>query len=225
MGTISGLNQLDKKTGKWRFYTEKDGLCNSTVLGILEDDSNHLWLSTAEGLSQFHPGTGVFRNFYVDDGLQGNEFNSGAYCKGRDGRLYFGGLNGFSAFFPGDITKNSHIPPIVITDFKVLNNSNFNLEKSILTTKKVTLSYRDVFSLEFAVLNYIATIKNRYACKLEGFHENWIQLNHNRYITFSSLPHGEYTFRVKGSNNDGVWNETGASLKIIIKPPFWQTWW
>jgi len=225
IGTLGGgLNKFNKKTKHWRHYTEEDGLSNNTVVGILEDKNNNLWLSTTRGISHFNPVNEVFTNYYEEDGLQGNEFNQGAIYKGRNGKFYFGGVNGFNAFFPGKIKKNSFEPPVVITDFKVFNR-DFHLEKSILETKEIKLSYRDTLAFEFAALNYIAPAKNRYAYKLEGFDKNWIQLGKKREITFSSLPPGKYVLRIKGSNNDGVWNEKGTSLKITIVPPFWFTWW
>lgn len=222
-----GLNKFNKKTNQWKFYTEDDGLSNNAVIGILEDRNNNLWMSTINGLSRFNPETEDFKNYYANDGLQHNEFNQGSFYKGRDGRFYFGGINGFNVFVPESIKDNNHIPRVVITEFKVLNREDFQPEKSILETKKLRLSYKDTFSFEFAALNYTASVKNQYAYKLEkeGSDNKWIQLNHKRDITFSTLSPGEYMFRVKGSNNDGVWNEVGTSIKLIITPPFWSTWW
>jgi two-component system sensor histidine kinase ChiS len=228
VGTYGGgLNKFNKKANHWQSYTEEDGLSNNTIYGILEDKNKNLWLSTIKGLSRFNPETRKFKNYYADDGLQHNEFNQGAFFKGRNGRFYFGGINGFNAFFPEKITQNLHKPPVVITEFKVLNREDFQPEKSILETEEIMLSYRDTFSFEFAALNYTASAKNQYAYKLEkeGADDEWIQLNHKRDITFSTLSPGEYVFRVKGSNNDGVWNDVGTSVKLIITPPFWSTWW
>jgi two-component system sensor histidine kinase ChiS len=222
-----GLNMLNKETNTWQIFTEEDGLSNNTILGILEDNNRNLWLSTFEGLSRFDLEKGDFRNYYAEDGLQHNEFNQGAFFKGRDGRFYFGGINGFNAFYPEEITQNLYKPPVVITEFKVLNREGFQLEKSILETEEITLSHKDTFSFEFAALNYTASAKNQYAYKLEkeGADDDWIQLHHKRDITFSLVSPGEYVFRVKGSNNDGVWNDVGTSVKLIITPPFWSTWW
>jgi signal transduction histidine kinase/ligand-binding sensor domain-containing protein len=220
-----GLNKFDRKTEKWHSYTEEDGLPNNTIYGILEDSNKNLWLSTSKGLSRFNPETMKFVNYDESDGLQSNEFNQGAFYKSRDGRFYFGGINGFNTFFPEQITENPHIPPVVLTDFKIFNK-DVQLGKSISEMKEIRLSYKDyVFSFEFAALNYTATAKNRYAYKMEGLDNDWIQLDHKRDITFTRLPPGEYIFRVKGSNNDNVWNEEGTSIKIIITPPFWKTWW
>jgi ligand-binding sensor domain-containing protein/signal transduction histidine kinase len=220
-----GLNKFDKKTNTWQLYTEEDVLPNNTICGILEDNNRNLWLSTLNGLCRFNPETGAFNHYDADDGLQSKEFNLGAYFKCREGRLYFGGINGFNIFSPEDIKNNENIPPMVITEFKVLNRGDFQLEKSILETDEITLSYRDTFSFEFAALNYTAPSKNLYVYKLEPHDDNWVQLSHKRDITFTALSPGEYVFRVKGSNNDGVWNDVGTSVKLIITPPFWSTWW
>jgi len=228
VGTFGGgLNKFNKKTNQWQFYTEEDGLSNNTVLGILEDRNKNLWMSTINGLSRFDPETGEFINYYAEDGLQRNEFNQGAFYKGRDGKFYFGGSNGFNFFTPDKIKKNAHVPPVVITNFVVLNIEDFKPEKSILETDEITLSYRDTFSFEFAALNYTAPAKNQYAYKLEseGEDKEWIKLGYKREITFSSVSPGKYVFRVKGSNNDDTWNEKGASLKVIITPPFYSTLW
>ena len=227
VGTFGGgLNKFDKKTGQWELYTEEDGLSNNTVLGILEDNNKNLWLSTIRGLSNFDPNKKEFTNYYEEDGMQSNEFNQGAYLKSRDGRLYFGGVNGFNAFFPAGITKNLHEPPVVITALNIPNRKDFQLEKSILETEVITLSYKDTISFEFAALSYIAPAKNSYMYKLEGStQEDWVKLGHKRDITFPTLSPGPYVFRVQGSNNDGVWSHKEASIKLIITPPFYQTWW
>jgi ligand-binding sensor domain-containing protein/signal transduction histidine kinase len=228
VGTFGGgLNKFNKKTNQWQFYTEEDGLCNNAVLGILEDGNKNLWMSTISGLSRFDPGKEEFTNYYAEDGLQHNEFNQGSFFKGGDGRFYFGGINGYNYFFPEKITQNVHKPPVVITEFEILNREDFQPEKSILETDEISLSYRDTFSFEFAALNYTASAKNRYAYKLEkeGAEEDWIPLNHKRGITFTSLAPGEYVFKVKGSNNDDLWSEVGVSVKLKINPPFYKTWW
>jgi ligand-binding sensor domain-containing protein/signal transduction histidine kinase len=223
--SAGGLNRFDQKTKTWRAFTEEDGLANNSVYGILEDGKGHLWISTNQGLSRFDPDTDIFTNYDASDGLQSNEFSKGACFKGKDGRFYFGGINGYNQFYPEEITPNLYPPPVVFTAFK-LSNEEVKLEKSILETREVHLDYKDyVISFEFAALNYTATAKNRYAYKLEGTDDDWVQLGHKRDITFIRLNPGEYLLRVKGSNNDGVWNEEGASLKVIITPPFWNTLW
>jgi len=179
------------------------------------------------------PETAVFRNFDVSDGLQSNEFNRAAYYQCRHGEMFFGGVNGLNMFFPAAIKDNPHLPPVVITDFKLFNqpvglakNEETPLKKVIAETDEIRLSYKDnVFSFEFAALEYTAPEKNQYAYMMEGFDRDWIRIGAKREAVYTNLAPGKYTFRVKASNNDGVWNEAGTSLKIIITPPWWKTWW
>jgi ligand-binding sensor domain-containing protein/two-component sensor histidine kinase len=218
-----GLNVMDRASGRFQSYTVKQGLCSNSVYGILEDHRGDLWLSTNNGLSRFNPATISFANFAMEDGLQSREFNGGAYFQSKEGELFFGGINGFNAFFPQNIYRNSVPPPVVITDFLKFNQS----VKSRADTNVIELDWRDShFSFEFAALDYRATLKNRYAYKMENLNEQWIYTDaERRFATFTALPAGQYVFRVKGSNSDGVWNETGAAVRLIVHPPFWKTWW
>jgi two-component system sensor histidine kinase ChiS len=234
---LSEAEGLDRATGTFTRYTEKDGLPNDYVYGILEDDvplpggGHNLWLSTNKGLSQFNPQTETFKNYDVRDGLQSNEFNMSAYHKSSSGEMFFGGIHGFNAFYPHDVTDNPAIPPIVITDFQLFNEpvavgGDSPLQKPIAETDEIRLSYQDdFFSFEFAALHYAAPEENQYAYMMEGLDKDWNYVGTRRFAGYTSVPPGEYTFRVKGSNSDGVWNEEGASVKVIIAPPFWQTWW
>ncbi|MBD2125603.1 PAS domain-containing protein [Microcoleus sp. ZQ-A2] len=227
IGTFGGgLDKFDIATETFTHYTEKDGLPNNSVVGILADDEGNLWLSTGKGLSKFNPKTETFRNYDVSDGLQGNEFDGvKAYLKSKTGEMFFGGLNGFNAFYPDQVKYNPHIPPIVITDFKKFNES-VKLDKSISEIESIKLSYKDsFFGFEFAALDYTNPLKNQYAYKLEGFDKDWIYSGTRRYASYTNLDGGTYIFKVKGSNNDGVWNEEGNSIKILISPPPWKTWW
>jgi ligand-binding sensor domain-containing protein/signal transduction histidine kinase len=226
-----GLNRFDRVSNKFTRYTSAEGLPNDIVYGILPDDQGNLWISTNHGLARFNPEIRMWKEYEVSDGVQSTEFRRGAYHKGRSGRFYFGGINGFNAFYPQRIRNNPHVPPVVITDFQIFNKSvkagpASLLKKAVSQTDRLTLSYKqNVFSFEFAALDYTAPKKNRYAYMLEGFHDGWIDLGARRFVTFTNLDAGEYVFRVKGSNNDGVWNEEGASIKIRITPPPWKTWW
>jgi len=231
-----GLNKLDRVNGKFRHFKMENGLPSDFVTGILEDDHGNLWLSTTNGLSKFNPQTETFRNYDVEDGLQSNEFEElSAYCKSKTGELIFGGVNGFNIFYPDSIKDNTHIPPVYITDFQLFNkpvpigydslSGRTILSKSIIECEEIELNYDDkVFSFEFAALDYHAPLKNKYAYIMEGFDKDWNYTDAIRNLaTYTNLDPGEYTFRVKGSNNDGIWNEAGASLKIIILPPWYQT--
>lgn len=225
LGTMMGLNKLDKTTNRFERFFEQDGLPSNVVYGILEDEQGFLWLSTNHGLSKFDPATGRFRNYDSRDGLQADEFNSGAYHKGRDGRLYFGGVNGVTAFHPDSVKDNLLVPPVVLTSFRVFEQP-LRLEQSIWATRELRLSYAEnFFSFEFAALDFTAPEKNQYAYMLEGFDKDWVLSGARRYASYTNVDPGEYVFRVKGSNNDGVWNEAGLELRITIVPLFWQTWW
>ena len=226
-----GLNRFDREKGTCTHYREKDGLPSDVVLGILEDEKGNLWLSTRKGLSKFHSQTEIFKNYNVNDGLQDNEFYTGACFKSRSGEMFFGGRNGFNMFHPDSIKDNPYIPPIVITDFQIFNESVAPVEgspltKSITETDAIELSHREnLISFEFAALHYASPEQNQYAYILEGFDKDWINSGNRRYVNYSNLLPGEYTFRVRGSNSDGVWNEDGTRLRIIIHPPWWKTWW
>jgi len=234
-GTSDGLNRLDQSRTTWTSYAQRDGLPNSVIYGILEDRSGNLWVSTNKGISRFNPRTKEFKNFFWGDGLQGNEFNLGACYKTRDGELFFGGINGLNSFYPDRLIDNPYIPPVVITDFKIANksvplgegpNGRTILLESIMETRLLKLSPRDrVISFEFVALNYAAPEKNQYAYFMEGFDAQWNYVGNRRFANYTNLPHGRYVFRVKGSNNDGLWNEEGTSLAIVVVPPFWKTLW
>ncbi|MFO7526182.1 MAG: two-component regulator propeller domain-containing protein, partial [Ignavibacteriaceae bacterium] len=231
-----GLNKFDRETVKFKNFRMSDGLVSNFVMGILEDDSSNLWISTSNGLSKFNISTESFRNYFVEDGLQNNEFEElSAYRKIRTGELIFGGVNGFNIFYPDSIKDNTHIPPVYITDFKLFNkpvligydsrSDRTILKRSIIGCEEIELNHSDnVFTIEFAALDYQAPNKNRYAYMLEGFDKAWIYTDaENASATYTNLDPGDYVFRVKGSNNDGYWNEEGASIKIIILPPWWRT--
>ncbi|MGE5375596.1 MAG: two-component regulator propeller domain-containing protein, partial [Bacteroidota bacterium] len=223
LGTQLGLNRLDPLTKKFTHYTEKQGLPNNVVLGILEDDRGDLWLTTNNGLAQFDPQTGKFTVYDSSDGLQSNEFNSNAYYRAKDGTLYVGGINGFNRFKPQNIRPNPIAPQIVLTKFEVFNEP---LPVDLSGKEPIRLNYKqDFISFEFAAFDFQAPQNNQYAYMLEGFDKDWIQVGNRRYATYTNLPGGQYVFRVKASNSDGTWNNTGIAVPVIITPPIWQTWW
>lgn len=230
LGTDGGLNRFDPKTGEFIAYSEKEGLSNNRVYRILEDESGYLWVSTSNGLNKFDKKTGEVKSFNEGNGLPIRTFNLGACYKSQSGEMFFGGLNGFVSFFPGDIETNPYIPGIVITDLRIFNQLvgiGEHLEKSIIETGEIRLTHKEnMFSFEFAALDYTWPANNQYKYKMEGFDKNWIKKDaKNRLAQYTNLGHGKYTFKVKGSNNDGVWNKMGISLKITITPFFWETWW
>jgi ligand-binding sensor domain-containing protein/signal transduction histidine kinase len=232
LGAWDGLYRDSRQDESFTRYTESQGLPSSVIQGILEDKVGRLWLSTKNGISRFDPQAGKFRNYDVSDGLQANEFSQACYTQGPDGEMFFGGSNGFNAFFPENVRDNPYVPPVVITSFKIFNKpvpigARSVLKKAIPYLDSLTLSYREsVFSFEFAALSYANSQKNRYRYKLEGLEPGWNEVgSKQRLATYTNLDPGRYVFRVQASNSDGVWNEEGVSLPILITPPWWNTNW
>jgi ligand-binding sensor domain-containing protein/serine phosphatase RsbU (regulator of sigma subunit) len=229
IGSPKGLSKFENNGKRFKNFREKDGLANDFVYGILEDNNGDLWISTNNGISKFNPKSEIFNNYYYDDGLQANEFNQNAFAKDhKTGRLLFGGANGFNIFHPDSIAENQYVPPVAFTGFKRYNTDDEEgkpiIEKGISARDSILLTYKDnIITLEFSALNFNNNLKNQYRYMLEGFNKNWIQLGNNRTVTFTNLSPGEYNLTVLGSNNDGVWNEEGASLFIEVTPPWWRT--
>jgi signal transduction histidine kinase/ligand-binding sensor domain-containing protein len=241
IGTHGGLNLFNADTKTFRAYKIQDGLPHHSILAIEEDEDHSLWLSTPNGLSHMvvvnndiHNPVVQFYNYDESDGLQGRQFNESASLRLRSGEMAFGGANGFNLFHPKDIRLNERKPNVILTDLQVFNksvsirqpvNGSVLLQKSISLTDEIILRPGDnLFSLEFAALSYLHAEKNQYRYKLEGFHNDWLSTHPGqRSVTFTNLDPGSYTFRVIASNNDGIWNEEGAQLKITVLPPFWKT--
>jgi ligand-binding sensor domain-containing protein len=228
LGTSAGgLCYFDYQKRTFTTFTDKHGLADNTVFSILEDNNQQLWLGTKNGLSKFDPVSKTFTNYDYKDGLAGNIFGTGdraraAHLKGKDGTLYFGGPNGLVYFDPAQLTANSHIAPIVITQFKLFDK----LVKGSNESNEIILDYnQNYFSFEFSSLSFYNPAKNKYAYKLEGVDKDWVYSGSRRYVGYTNIDPGKYTFRVNGTNNDGIWNEKGASITVIIKPPWWRTWW
>ncbi|WP_199415076.1 hybrid sensor histidine kinase/response regulator transcription factor [Chitinophaga silvisoli] len=233
VGTREGLNLYNPATHQFKIFRKEDGLPDNTVLNILEDNNHTLWMSTANGLSNMRA-KNQFKNYDQSDGLQGREFNENAALKTRRGELLFGGGNGFNLFYPNNISINSNVPPIVLTDFQVFNkslqpgetlNGRVLLSEAINQTRHITLKYREnEFSISFAALNFFHPEKNEYAYMLEGFNHEWLSSDGLlRTATYTNLDPGDYIFKVKASNNDGVWTPQALELRITILPPFWKT--
>ncbi|HSF81807.1 MAG TPA: two-component regulator propeller domain-containing protein [Anaerolineales bacterium] len=226
-----GLNRYLPETGTFAHYTEKNGLPNDTIYGILEDEQGHLWMSTNLGLAEFDPQTEAVKTYDVRDGLQSNEFNQGAYYRNAAGEMFFAGVNGLNIFHPQELVDNTYLPPVVITRFDLFNEPvpvgpESPLQKTIEQTDTINLTYQqDYLTFEFAALHYSAPQDIQYAYMLEGFEEDWNEVGNRNFASYTNLPPGEYTFRVKATNADGVWNEAGTALQISITPPFWETLW
>lgn len=220
----AGLYWLDPDSASLVHYTMEDGLPSNVIAGVIPDIEGHHWISTNHGLSEFNPQTGVFRNYDLTDGLQGNIFHFDAFFSNDRGELFFGGSNGFNTFFPADIRKNNHVPPLVLTSIKQWNEAG-TLEQSRLTPNPLELSYHDkVVAVEFAALDFTTPEKNQYAYKLEGVND-WIKLGTRREVVLSNLAAGDHVLRIRGSNNHRVWNTEGLAVNIYVSPPWWKTWW
>jgi signal transduction histidine kinase/ligand-binding sensor domain-containing protein len=228
----AGLNKLDKTTGKFTRFTEQDGLPNDVVYGILSDGQQNLWLSTNRGLCRFNIATQQCKNFYESNGLQGNEFNRYAYYKAKDGALFFGGLDGFNFFYPADMNESGPPPQIVFTGLKLFNepvsfrDSAALILKPIDFIEELKLDYdQNVVTIGFAAMDFSASDKNQFKYKLEGFDKDWTFAGSRREAIYTGLTPGEYVFIVKAVNSEGVWNEEGRSIRIVVLPPWWKTWW
>ena len=216
-----GLIKFNTKTKSIQNYSSAQGLTSAVVYGILEDKNSNLWLSTDDGIFLFNTSLQNFTQFGIEDGVQSLEFSGGAYFKDSDGMMYFGGINGFNYFHPDSIKINQYLPTVVISDIKVMDKRVKGEPKELI------LSYDQNFlTIEFSALDFSIPKQNKYSYILDGFQKSWMFTDgSNRTATYTNLPSGEFIFRVKGTNQDGIWNETPASIKIVINPPFWQTWW
>ena len=224
LGTRKGLTCMDPdgEGGVIANFYASDGLPGSVVNAIVEDNEGALWISTNSGLSRFNPDSGTFRNYDVNDGLQGNEFNAGAGFRLHDGRLMFGGINGINIFYPDSISQSHFNPPVVITKMKIFEEE----KRWIAGQGPLKLDYQENFlSFEFASLDYSQPQKNKYRYKMEGVDRDWVYTGGRRFASYTDLSPGRYIFRVAGTNADGRWSNREARLDIVISPPYWQAWW
>ena len=225
------MNRFDINTEEFTHFFKEDGLPSNMIVGLVFDHNEHLWISTDKGLARMNVERNEFKTYSINDGLQGNQFNINSNYRTSRNEILFVGTNGFNLFHPDSLKTNMEIPQIVFTDFQIFNKpvligEKEPIKKHISVAQTIELSHREtVFSISFSALSYEAPEQNQYAYKLEGFDQKWISAGNHRNATYTNLAPGEYTFRVKASNNDGIWNETGTSIKIYINPPFWKTIW
>jgi len=219
-----GLSRLEPEKEKFRVYTTEEGLPNNIVYSILEDDEGNIWISTNLGISKLYVISERFVNYDVKDGIQSNEFNLGAGYKDRDGQLYFGGMNGYNVFDPDQIKFNPNKPVVVITGFRKFNEKQ---PEEYFDGDTIRLNYDDnFFSIDISALDYTNPAKNKYRYMLEHVDKDWVRTDaNNRVAEYKKVQSGIYTFKANGSNNDGIWNDKGITLTIIITPPWWKTWW
>jgi len=232
LATAQGLNRFDRVTQQFSHYLAEDGLPDNRVQNVLADNQGYLWLGTVKGLARFDPKTEKFKVYDTSDGLQGDFFREWAYTKSPNGELYFGGTNGLNRFNPAEITDNPNLLPVVLTDLLLFNQPvaigpNSILKQRLSSAEAITFSPdQTVFSLEFAALNYTSASKNRYTYKLEGFDKDWLPTTAQRRLaTYTNLDPGDYVFRVRATNNDGLWSDKQVALQVTVLPPWWKTWW
>jgi signal transduction histidine kinase/ligand-binding sensor domain-containing protein len=220
-----GLNRFDREKNEFTSFTKENGLPDEYLLGFLEDNSGNFWFGAGKFLCRFNPLSGLLRSFDLRHVLQGGGFNTRSFCRSKMGMMYFGGENGLTAFMPDSIRDNTHIPAVILTTVKVLDREIIT-DTAVAYLKKVVLPHNENFlSFEFAALDFKDQRQNSYAYMLEGLDKDWIYSGTRRYAGYTGLDPGTYIFRVKGSNNNGVWNEAGTSLTVVINPAYWQTWW
>jgi PAS domain S-box-containing protein len=222
IGTGSGLNRFSKKDSTFIYYSARTGLPSEIIYDIIDDKNGRLWFSTGRGIVYIDPEKAEDAEFGIVDQLRGQEFNLKAIYENDEGELFFGGMNGLYSFYPDSIRKNQYIPPVRITG--IIKENEEKIESLNFRENKVVLTHKDyAFTIEFSALDYTNPEKNSYQYQLLGLSNNWIVLGNRRFVHFTNLPSGNYTFKVKGSNNDGIWNEESTSLRIMIKPPWWAS--
>ncbi|MBI5913917.1 MAG: response regulator, partial [Bacteroidetes bacterium] len=232
LGTAGGLNCFDPTTGKFQNWFSRHGLPDELVNGLLQDDSGRLWVSTHHALSFFDAERQVFLNFDKTDGIAEKEFWDRTGYRDMTGRMYFGGELGLTVFHPDSIRTNPFVPPVVFTDFLLFNkevvpdSESRLLPEHVSLAKKITLRPdQNVFTFHFAALSYISPGKTQFSIKMEGFEDDWQPIGNRTEATYTNLAPGHYTFRVRAANGDGIWNESGASIEVVVLPPWWRTWW
>lgn len=230
IASSNGLNKFDSKSKQFTVYTEKDGLLNSYVYDVIPDQKGHLWLPTNFGLSRFNPNIinengNAFKNYNTKDGIQAREFNQGASFLCSDSKILVGGIAGLNYFNPNDIKENLITPKSYIYSFS-RQGKEIIADSSIIFKKHIELSYKEnYFTFELVALDYVSPDKNKFMYKLEGYDQDWSSPSNVRYVSYTELPGGTYTFKVKATNSDGIWNETPYEISIKVIPPWWKTTW
>ena len=226
-----GLNLFNVENENFERIQQNDGLSSNIIYSMELDDAGSVWMSTNRGLIRYSPDNKKILNFSAENGLQGNQFTLGSSAKTKSGDLIFGGSNGYTRFNPKLLTPNSEPPKIAFTSLTVKEKpvdlkASDVITENILTADEITLNHhQNVFTIGFAALNYRISHENKYAFMLEGFDNDWNQAGNKLFKSYTNLDPGDYTFKVKAANNEGIWNEQGISIDIHIIPPPWQTWW
>ncbi len=225
IATEKGLLDFNVSLRKYKFYNTQQGLANSYIYAILIDKSQNLWLSTNRGISKFDVAAQTFRNFDLPDGIQSYEYNGNACLLGSDGRMWLGGVKGLNSFFSEKINQLSYKPRAHFYNLKV-NDRLYETEKQVNEVSNITLNYgQNTWSLEFAAIDFYSNGRNFYQYQLEGQDKNWVYGGSRNYVRYANLPAGNYTFKLRAANRDGIWSSEEKKIGIIIMPPFWQSWW
>jgi ligand-binding sensor domain-containing protein len=226
VGTYSGgLCRYNYDSDNFEIFSEENGFASNSVYGILEDNNKNLWLSTSRGITKFNYQNGSVKNFDDADGVQKPEFNPSTRLKTGSGYMYFGGTDGITYFHPDSVYENNYKTNVLLTAIKLFNE-DLLLPRSISFTDTITLNYdENILSFEFASLDFTAPEKNVYAYMLEGIDKDWVNSGSRRIVNYTHIEPGQYIFSVKGTNSKGIFNDDGVKLTLIIKPPFWMTWW
>jgi len=223
IGTESGVNCYQQDDSVFLYYSVENGLPHNLTYEILEDNQQNLWFTTGNGLAMFVRKDGTFKTFELKDGLQSMEFNLRASFESKDGEVFFGGMNGFNSFYPDSLKFNTFAPPIVFTNIEIISDEGKRYFDGSCISEIVITPNDYAFTIEFAALEFTAPQENRYAYKIEGVNEEWIETGERHFVPFTNLSPGKYILYVKGANNDGVWNENGSQITIIVVPPWWRS--
>lgn len=221
-----GIAKWNRVTEKITRYTTEDGVPNNSTYSVLgEKEERYIWTSTNSGLARIDTKTKKIDVLVEEDGIQNNEFNTGAYLRLGDGRLVFGGINGLNIINPDELAGNTLVPPVYITEINLFDEPLLS-DTSATERSFLQLEHDQNFlSFSFASLDFENPKQNEFAYKMEGVDDDWVYSGNRNYAGYPNLNPGNYTFRVKASNNDGLWNEEGTQLNITITPPWWQTLW
>ncbi|MEO6734690.1 MAG: two-component regulator propeller domain-containing protein [Ferruginibacter sp.] len=224
----NGIGLLRRGATRFESLTEKDGLPNGNIHKIIEDPTGKLWISTNKGLSCYDPVAKTFNNYTSHNGLQSGAFVPRAGIITSDGELYFGGQNGFNHFNPAGFKTNRNIPPVVFTSLKIDNelvipSADGPIRQSILLADEIRIRYNQVFSVGFEALDFTVPEANKYEFQLKDFDKNWVSAGKEHSAYYANIPPGEYVFKVRASNNDGIWNKEGRSIRVVVAPPFWRS--
>jgi len=223
IGTSTYVNRFNKKDSTFTYYSQEHGLPNNRIFEIIKDKKDGLWFATGKGLCRFDEKQNAFQSFTLEDGLQSLEFNLRAAYACKDGEMLIGGMNGFNSFYPDSIAKNPYVPNVVFTSFYITKGTSKEFINLAESPEVVLRHAVNSFTIEFAALEYTNPQKNKYAYQMEGISDEWVDIGNRKFVPFSALQPGEYTFKVKGSNNDGVWNNKELSLRITVLPPWWKS--